>query len=278
MWEFSFDNEYSHMFPLVLLACSVGAVSVLAETLPGIFGHEGAVSPLPANKARYLLDLAAQGVYLHYYGDEQIFLLALSPKLKQRLEIVASEPTSPHMPTVYGVDALSGGTCDWSKIPWSTSSSGADAEHVFYGREIRQALKTQYGNAIHLSLGPGEDPEGWTDEEMEENFKFWQAIHKDGESVGDADGLRQFRDDIASKIGGTFKERWGSAVTTKAHRFALQMYTAESQSEARNAGGRFFEMFPGGRPPTDQVVFFEAEDGCKGTPTPKAAAVLYEYE
>ena len=46
------------------------------------------------------------------------------------------------------------------------------------------------------------------------------------------------------------------------------MYTADSQSEAKNPGSQFFEKFPQGSPPTSQVVFLEAEDGCKGTPTP----------
>ena len=31
-------------------------------------------------------------------------------------------------------------------------------------------------------------------------------------------------------------------------------------------------MFPGGQPLTATVVFLEAEDGCKGTPTPRTAA------
>jgi len=145
---------------------------------------------------------------------------------------------------------------------------GADAKHVFYGREIRDAPKTSYGNAIQLSLGPKEDPEGWTPEEVTENYKFWRAIEQDHQPVGVADGVRQFRQNIAEELGGTFRERWGSAVTTKAHRFVLQMYTAESQKEAKNPGSQFFEKFPQGAPPTSQVVFLEAEDGCKGTPTP----------
>lgn len=259
------------MIRFFLSAFAPSAVSVLSHTLPGIFGRAGAVSPLPPNMAQYLLDLEAQGVYLHYFGDRQIFLLALSPKLKQHLKSVAGSGV--HMPIAYSVEKLARGASNWNELlPWSTPSSGADAEHVFYGREIRQAPKTQYGNAIHLSLGPDEDPEGWTNEEMNENFKFWQAVHEDGKSVGEADGLRQFRDNIASKIGGTFLERWGAAVTTKAHRFALQLYTVQSQSEAHNPGGHFFEMFPGGSPPTAQAVFLEAEDGCKGTPTPAGRA------
>merc|ERR1712062_718515 len=56
----------------------------------------------------------------------------------------------------------------------------------------------------------------------------------------------------------------------KAHRFALQLYSADSQSEASRPGTLYFEMFPGNQPPTTNVVFLEAEDGCKGTPTPRA--------
>jgi hypothetical protein len=228
-----------------------------------------------ANVAQYILDLQAQDIYLHYYGDQQIFSLALSPTLKQHLQSVAGASSTTDMPRVYGVSQLSGGACDWSNVlGWSNSSSGADAAHVFYGREIRQAPNTAYGNAIHLSLGPKSDPEGWTDEEMHENFEFWKAIQQDGESVGAADGLRQFRNNIAEKIGGTFKQRWGPGVTTKAHRFALQMYAAASQSDNANQGALFFEKFPSGHPPTTDVIFFEAEDGCKGTPTPKTKAAV----
>lgn len=247
------------------------AASFRVKSLPVIFGHEGADTPVPSNTAQYVLDLEAQGAYLHYFGDQQIFLLTLSPKLKQHLQSVASGNDHAAMPVVYGVDHLSGGECDWSKVlGWSNSSSGADARQVFYGREIRQAPHTQYGNAIHLSLGPQQDPEGWTHEEMKENFDFWQAIHKSGDSVGVADSLRQFRDDIAKEVGGSFEKRWGAGVTTKAHRFTLQLYTVDSQSEGQNSGSQFFEMFEGAKPPTSKVVFFEAEDGCKGTPTPKS--------
>lgn len=245
-------------------------IALTAEALPvalpvsSFFGSPGALSPVPQNTAQYLLDL--EGKYLHYFGDQQIFLVALSPALKQHLQSV----TSSGRPVMYGVDHLAGGVCDWSRVPgWTSSDSGADAEHIFYGREIRDAPNTLYGNAIHLSLGPHEDPEGWTSQEMAENHNFWKAIAQDGQSVGVADGAaRHFRTNIATELGGTFKQRWGSGVTTKAHRFALQMYTAESQGEANNPGGRFFEMFAQGMPPTRQVVFVEAEDGCKGTPTP----------
>merc|ERR1712232_878622 len=46
------------------------------------------------------------------------------------------------------------------------------------------------------------------------------------------------------------------------------MYSADSQGEANRPGTLYFEMFPGNRPPTTNVMFLEAEDGCKGTPTP----------
>mmetsp|Transcript_126258 Transcript_126258/g.246230 ORF Transcript_126258/g.246230 Transcript_126258/m.246230 type:complete len:280 (+) Transcript_126258:3-842(+) len=256
---------------LCALAAALGMQNSSAESAPSIFGREGAASPVPSNVAQYLLYLEAQDVYLHYYGDGQIFSLALSPALKQHLQSVASTSSKAGMPLVYGISHLSGGVCDWSKVPgWSNSSSGADAKHVFYGREIRQAPNTAYGNAIHLSLDPMADQEGWTDEELHENFLFWKAIQKDGQTVGAADRFRQFRDDIAGKLDGTFKQRWGAAVTTKAHRFALQMYTSASQNDAGNPGALFFEMFPERAPPTTEVVFFEAEDGCKGTPTPNA--------
>lgn len=257
------------------LAMTIAIQEGATKTLPSIFGSAGATTPVPSNVAQYLLDLESQDVHLHYYGDGQIFSIALSPALKQRLQSEAAASSNKDMPIVYGVDHLSGGVCDWSKVlGWSNASNGADAKRVFYGREIRQAPNTAYGNAIHLSLGPEEDSEGWTHEEMSENFQFWKAIQQDGETVGAADMLRQFREDVGGKLGGTFKQRWGAGVTTKAHRFALQMYTSASQANNANPGALFFEMFPNGAPPTTQVVFFEAEDGCKGTPTPKSEAQL----
>lgn len=240
------------------------AQNAQSELLPVIFGTQGSVSPVPSNTAKYLLDLEQQEVYLHYYGDDQIFLLALSPKLKEHLENVDSSNDNP---VTYDVDHLAGGISDWSRVPgWTGPEHGADAEKVFYGREIRDAPTTKFGNVIHLSLGPEEDEEGWTPAETDENYKFWHAIHN-GASVGAADGLRQFRSNIGSQLGGSFEQRWGTGVTTKAHRFVLQMYTAQSQ---KNSPGHFFEMFPNEHPPTADVVFFEAEDGCKGTPTPIA--------
>merc|ERR1711879_603602 len=124
------------------------------------------------------------------------------------------------------------------------------------------------------------DPEGWTPDEMSENFQFWRAMHQEGKSVAEADGLRQFRHDVGAQLGGSFMQRWGPQIATLAHRFALQMYTAASQDAASNPGAQFFEMFPGAMPPTAQVVFFEAEDGCKGTPTPSslAASMLFEVK
>lgn len=269
-------------------ACAIFAMFVLqtalAQSVPAIFGLTDASSAMPTNAAQYLLDLDAQGIYLHYYGDQQIFLLVLSPKLRDRLHKASSGFNASQMPLAYGTEHLSGGKCNWGDTPgWSSRHrphSGADARTVFYGRELRHAPNTLFGNAIHLSLGPEEDPEGWTPDEIAENYKFWRAIQQEGKSVGEADALRQFRHDVGSQLGGTFMQRWGQRPVTKAHRFALQMYTAESQSEANNPGGLFFEMFPAGKPPTAQVVFFEAEDGCKGTPTPanKEASMLFEVK
>jgi len=259
---------------LLLLAASLWKTAV-AQPLPAIFGQTGAASPVPANVAQYILDLEAQGIYLHYFGDEQLFSLALSPKLRERLQTVAGGADMANMPAAYGVDHIANRVCNWNDAPgWATPQNGADARTVFYGRELRQAPGTAYGNAIHLSLGPEEDPEGWTPEEMSENFAFWQAMHQQGMSVAAADELRQFRHDVSSKLGGTFMQRWGTQISTKAHRFALQMYTADSQ----NPAGLFFEKFLGGRPPTTQVIFFEAEDGCKGTPTPVSAVASRLFE
>merc|ERR1712178_368444 len=95
------------------------------------------------------------------------------PKLKEHLQQVANDGNSNSMPVVYGVDHLKGKPpiCDWSRTPgWSSPKNGADARTVFYGREIRQAPQTKYGNAIHLSLGAADDPEGWTPAEMKENY------------------------------------------------------------------------------------------------------------
>ena len=226
----------------------------LLQSLPAIYGQAGAVSAVPTNTAQYILDL--ENTYLHYFGDQQVFLLSLSPKLKEHLQRGANDGNGNGMPVVYGLDHLKGkpSICDWSRTPgWSSPKKGADARTVFYGREIRQAPRTRYGNAIHLSLGAADDPEGWTPAEMKENYDFWRAIEKKGESVGAADELRRFRNDVGRALGGGFKRRWGGGVTTKAHRFALQMYDAKTQNAANNPGGRLFEFFPNGEPPTKQV-------------------------
>mmetsp|Transcript_137659 Transcript_137659/g.294231 ORF Transcript_137659/g.294231 Transcript_137659/m.294231 type:complete len:333 (+) Transcript_137659:56-1054(+) len=256
------------MFSALTLTCAFSALTSCIA-YPAIFGAPGAESPVPRNSAQYLLDLEAHDIYLHYYGDQQLFTLRFSQKLKEYLESVARTGGTHQMPVVYGMQELAPqGTVDWSarSIPRWTPTSGADAQHVFYGREVRDVEDALYGNSIHLSLGPREDPEGWTVDEMQENRKFAEAI-RGGMSVGEADQYRQFRHGVAHALGGDFMRRFGEGVTTKAHRFALQMYSSESQSEANNPGARFFEMFPGGKPPTETVMFIEAEDGCKGTPT-----------
>eukprot|EP00931_Biecheleriopsis_adriatica_P085734 TRINITY_DN60555_c0_g1_i1.p1 TRINITY_DN60555_c0_g1~~TRINITY_DN60555_c0_g1_i1.p1 ORF type:complete len:357 (-),score=54.35 TRINITY_DN60555_c0_g1_i1:12-1043(-) len=260
-----------------ILVTSLRCITV-ADALPVIFGEPGALSAVPRNVAKYILDIERKQVYLHYFGEGQIFRLVLSPTLREHLQVVSNASDSEHMPIAHGLDQLSGGMCNWQDLlSWTSSDYGANAKDVFYGREIRQAPGTLYGNAIHLSLGPKEDPEGWTSAEMAENFEFWQAIHEDGQSVAAADGLRSFRKNIASQIGKTFMQRWGTQITTKAHRFTLQMYNAETQNEANNPGGLFFETFPNGMPPTAEVVFFEAEDGCKGTPMPaRETSMLFE--
>lgn len=249
-------------------------VTTSAAALADVFGQAGTTSPVPANTAQYLLDLEKQDVYLHYCGPKQLFSLRFSPKFKAYLQDAARGQGATQMPVVYSVSDLSPqGTFNWgaASVPRWSATSGADSKHVFYGREIRDAQNALYGNSIHLVLGPEEDPEGWTSAEMDENRKFGNAI-LNGMSVGAADQYRQFRKGVAPALGSDFVNQFGAGVTTKAHRFALQMYSADSQSEAHEPGSFYFEMFSGGKPPTANVLFLEAEDGCKGTPTPKALA------
>lgn len=254
----------------IALTCVLAAES-LATSLPDIFGEPDSESPVPRNTARYLLELETQDIYLHYCGHLQLFSLRFSPKLKNYLQNVAKTDNSSMWPAVYPVNKLSSqGTFDWQAegVPRWSPTSGADSKHVFYGREVRGTPNALYGNSIHLVLGPEADPEGWSVDEMNENRNFSKAI-LEGMPVVTADqAYRHFRREVAPTLGSDFKKQYGAGITTKAHRFALQMYSASSP-QVNQPEDQYFEMFPGAKPPTENVMFLEAEDGCKGTPSPR---------
>merc|ERR1712224_668299 len=92
-----------------------------------------------------------------------------------------------------------------------------------------------------------------------------------GKSRTDADRFRHFRGPSRDMKEYTLlADRFGKTAFSKAHLFVLQYYTTEAEME--NRGADFFETFGEidgeRRAPTQEVVFFEAQDGCKGTPCP----------
>ncbi|CAD7922276.1 unnamed protein product, partial [Amoebophrya sp. A25] len=152
---------------------------------------------------------------------------------------------------------------------------------VYYDSQAPQGADTiaagPAGSTSDVTENP-EDPAGWTPEEFAENRTFGLKI----ENADDDSNI------TVLKVLGDRKRAWrgagwtgegetaypeltkdfGERAYSKAHRFVLKMYDINKDESCRKFEAAFFETFPKRKPPSDKVVFLEAEDGCRGTPCP----------
>jgi hypothetical protein len=182
------------------------------------------------NHARYLLDLDANASTTFNFCGGMMFGVSLSPRLREHLEEVASAgEADPRQPVVYGKEVRR-----MSMRPEGHDlDARADNARLFHGREVRQAENAAGGGGmlIHLSFAgePGDDAEGWTNEETDE-YSGWLS-----------DRQRRWRDGALLQSEGfeTFGARFGAKAFTLHHKFYLHV----------DAGNNFW---------------LSAEDGCEG--------------
>ncbi|CAD7956141.1 unnamed protein product [Amoebophrya sp. A120] len=183
----------------------------------------------------------------------------------------------------------------------ASSSTGLVIQLVLaptYETEIQQ--ESTDGLKAYLE----QEPAAWTAEEIEENQLFGTAVEQQGfdPDCAPASPLapnvavvkvlsdrkhRHWRGEGISGATATPSESSGTCPTTrpypglyrdfgsnaysKAHRFVLRLYDTEAEWKKALTEGKVFEKFgdyPKKRPETREIVYLEAEDGCKGTPSP----------
>lgn len=121
-----------------------------------------------------------------------------------------------------------------SSLPNYEQSAAADNIQTFHGREVRKVRDAAggMGFVLHLSLANGNDPEGWTAQEIS-GYDGWKH-----------DVSRQWRTgDVLREEGFTnFKDKFGPDAFTLHHKFYLH-----------------YDGF--------NKMWLSAEDGCEGTPS-----------
>lgn len=181
------------------------------------------------NMAKYLVDLHDSRAVFDFCGG-MMFQLVLSEKLRSHLADVAKEVGDGKQPVVF--DAT---TDRMAKISGYRQDATADNVRLFHGREVRSVPTAAGGMGFVLQLSfagaPGEDPEGWTSQEVG-GYDGWghdsRRTWRDGERL-EREGFAEFR------------KRFGASAFALHHRFYLHL-------------GR------------DNRLWLSAEDGCEGHP------------
>ena len=157
-----------------------------------------------------------------------MFQLCLSSKLRDHLVSVVANEVDDNQPIIY--DASKPRMFD---LDGYSQDASADNVRIFHGRELRQIPNAEggMGFVLQLSLADGNDPEGWSKEEVA-TYDGWGA-----------DSGRVWRKaDVYEEEGfKTFKETFGPKAFGLNHRFYLHL---DSQNR----------------------MWLAAEDGCEGTP------------
>mmetsp|Transcript_21455 Transcript_21455/g.25890 ORF Transcript_21455/g.25890 Transcript_21455/m.25890 type:complete len:244 (+) Transcript_21455:90-821(+) len=225
----------------LLLLCIACHCMSLVSSLAFTPGKATAAGPMPAhlidpaqrddhygqprNVAQYLVDLHDCNGVFDFCGGMK-FQLVLTDKLRDYLVKVASG--SKNQPVIFDDN-----TFRMSKIPSYSQNAFADNIQLFHGREIRQvpAAAGNMNMVLQLSLANGDDPEGWTNEEVG-GYDGW------GHDVG-----RQWRTgEMLEKEGFTdFRGQFGMDSYALHHRFYLHFDKSNQ-------------------------MWLSAEDGCEGTP------------
>ena len=87
--------------------------------------------------------------------------------------------------------------CPLQDHPANTQDSHADSAHIFHGREVRGVPHAAGGMSfmLHLSDHGGDDPEGWTQQEVA-GYDGWGhdggRVWRTGQHL-EAEGFRSFR-------------------------------------------------------------------------------------
>eukprot|EP00747_Dinoflagellata_sp_TGD_P167970 gnl/TRDRNA2_/TRDRNA2_193373_c0_seq1.p1 gnl/TRDRNA2_/TRDRNA2_193373_c0~~gnl/TRDRNA2_/TRDRNA2_193373_c0_seq1.p1 ORF type:complete len:330 (+),score=64.74 gnl/TRDRNA2_/TRDRNA2_193373_c0_seq1:29-1018(+) len=211
------------------LLASRPAVPIMAVTAPAHF-HEPAQRDThygaPLNVAKYLIDMHDGKAVFNFCGSH-LFQLSLSPKLREHLEKVAQKEAG-QQPMIFDASADS-----LAKTPGYAQTADADNIRIFHGREIRQSPTAEggQGKVLQLCLANGDDPEGWTKQEIGD-YNGW--AHDSGRPWRKGAQLEQ------EGFEG-FKSKFGEAAFTLHHRFYLHF-------DHRNQ------------------MWLSAEDGCEGEP------------
>ena len=178
-----------------------------------------------SNVAQYLIDLHDNKATFDFCGG-MMFQLILSHKLHQHLSTVASgEGTQPQI--------FDASKARMSQVPGYSKNGEAGNAQFFHGREIRKVPEAEggFGFVLQLSLANGDDPEGWSKEEIS-GYDGWEH-----------DVQRKWRtaDDYQTEGFKDFKDLFGPEAFGLNHRFYLHLDSANR-------------------------MWLSAEDGCEGTP------------
>ena len=180
------------------------------------------------NVAQYLLDMHDSKMTFDFCGG-MMFQLVLTESLKSHLQAVSSSKKDQEQPHIFEATKSR-----MFQIPDYDKSATADNVRLFHGREIRKVPDAAggMGFVLELSLANGNDPQGWTKEEIA-GYDGW------AHDVG-----RQWRTgaQYEEEGNGGFRERYGPQSFGLHHRFYLHM-------DNRNR------------------MWLSAEDGCEGTPS-----------
>jgi hypothetical protein len=173
------------------------------------------------NVAQYLLDLDEAKATFDFCGG-LMFQLELTDKLKEHLHNTQQQPV-----------IFDSSKFRMHNVPDYEQSAFADNVHIFHGREIRKAPHASggMGLVLQLSLAGGDDPEGWTSQEVA-GYDGWGH-----------DGGRVWRtgDRLVKEGFATFQQKYGPKAFSLNHRF-------------------YFHYDSSGK------MWLSAEDGCEGTP------------
>jgi hypothetical protein len=181
------------------------------------------------NMAKCLVDLHDSRAVFDFCGG-MMFQLVLSEKLRSHLADVANACGDGQQPVVFGatIDRM-------AKMPGYCKDATADNVRLFHGREVRSVPTAAGGMGFVLQLSfagaPGEDPEGWTAQELggydgwgHDSRRTWR------------NGERLEREGFAA-----FRTRFGASAFALHHRFYLHL-------------------------DREKRLWLSAEDGCEGHP------------
>jgi len=182
------------------------------------------------NMAQYLVDLNDAKATFDFCGG-MMFQLVLSDALRSHLLSIQEQQRQATSSSV--VNVADSTTYRMHRLEGYEQSAKADNLGIFHGREIRQVPWAEGGRGfvLHLSLADGQDPEGWTAQEIA-GYDGWG--HDSGRDW--RIGPRLEKEGFTN-----FCTKFGPQSFALHHRFYLHMDTLNR-------------------------MWLSAEDGCEGTP------------